>query len=96
LQGLERGQSEIFRRLRIVDRLDERTAAMDRAVANCDRNCEAIRQYVDAELAKQEEAEREKRRLSQTEKIAIWGGGFLLLATFISAIASLIAAGAFG
>lgn len=93
LRGLEHGQSEIFRRLRVVDRLDVKVDGVQEDVRNCATNCEAIRAYVDREISKQQAEEAEERRLSSGEKIAIIGGVALVLAGLISALASLAAAG---
>lgn len=92
---LDRNQQEVFRRLRVVDRLDERMRSVERGVDGCAKNCEAIRAYVDSELDKQQLVSGERRKLRSTEKVAIIGAIAVVLASLIAAVASLIAAGAF-
>lgn len=92
---IDRNQVEVFERLRVVDRLDERMKSVERGVNRCDRNCQRIREYVDDELERREVESGERRQLRSGEKVAIIAASALVLTSLIGAVASLIAAGAF-
>lgn len=96
LDRLEQDQAETFRRLRVVDRLDERMKAVEEDVHNCAENCTAIRAWVEQQLREARDAETEKHRLTTIEKVALWGAAAAVLAAIIGAIASLAAAGVIG
>lgn len=93
---LERQQSEAFDRLRVVDRLDERTvqiqddvAELKRGVNACNDNCTAIRSWVDARLKE----EGERRRLSRGEIATFASVG---IAAISAVVGALVATGLLG
>ena len=66
------------------------------AITKCAENCQAIREWVRGEMAKErkreEEENIEKRKLKTSEKIAIWTVSGGLLTAIIAAIAAIVTA----
>jgi hypothetical protein len=89
LARLERDQAETFKRLRALDRVEERLRHVETGVQSAGADCKAIRSWVDEQLEQRDASSFEQRKLSSGERVAVVGAGAMILAGLISAAAQI-------